>query len=353
MEGDFMAFKTKKHNDDENDLEKDFFDEQVIDEYISRTEKKKIIGFVLPDVEEKKDEIEQQDNEGNEFVESQLENMCRTQNENGTEMEALTLESVTKIINEMGNDLGAKIDGLDNKINLMSENSEEDNAENSANIQELVKDLIDKVEIVAKNQDRNDKQITQTLRENANFQIQVRQGMQKELEDYKKVDRKEVFVPVLRDLAMTYVGYKSSVLQKFDEILNGEQDEIINKVAKLQQLVDTIFDELQEVLEDNGAEIVNSKIGDARKARQCKIMRKIPTGDKDLHNTVARSTRDGVILGRQVLCNEYVDVYVYDETLEKSENEFITVDKMNSECGDEKLRNDENDLLNKEQESVE
>lgn len=338
-----MAFKTKKHHEDE----KDFFDGQVIDEYTSRTEEKMIVDFALPDVEEKLDEIEQRYDEDNEIVESQLENMDSSQNENGTEKEALNLESFTKIISEMGNDLGSKIDGLDNKITLLSEDSEEDNAENGTSIQELVKELIDKVEIVAKNQDRNDKQIAQTLRENANFQIQVRQGMQKELEDYKKVERKEVFVPVLRDLAMTYVGYKSSVSQKLDEILNAEQDDIVNNVVQLQQLVGAMFDELQEVLEDNGAEIVNSKIGDARKARQCKIMRKIPTGDKCLHDTIARSTRDGVILGRQVLCNEYVDVYVYDEALEKSEDEFINVDKLNAVCSDEE------DSSNKEQESVE
>ncbi|MCD7825670.1 MAG: hypothetical protein LUH14_06910 [Clostridiaceae bacterium] len=206
-----------------------------------------------------------------------------------------------------------------------------------ANMEQVLKELVEKIEVVAKNQDRNDRQIAQTLRENANFQIQVRQGMQKELEDYKKIERKEVFVPVLRELAMTYVGYKSSLTQKIDELLAGadsDKKDLTAQIGQLQQIADAMFDELQEILEDNGAEIVNSSPGELRKARQCKIMRKIPTGDQNLHNTIARSTRDGVVLGRQVLCNEYVDVYVYDKTMgERRETGLGTAEDKNQETG--------------------
>ncbi|GEM_PF-5759941 len=323
-----MAFKAKKHHDDENDVSKEMYDEQSVGEKSSCVEKEVITDLVLPDILEKNDEIEQELDAESERANQQLESLDESVVNFVKEKEFTVFEDIKELINDKNNDLSLKIDELDTKIGILLENRKQGEIELDANIEKVITELIDKVEIVTKNQDRNDKQITKTLRENANFQIQVRQGMQKELDDYKKVEKKEVFVPVLRDLAMTYVGYKASISSKIDEMLNGEQDEmeeLLKKIGQLQQLVDTMFDELQEILEDNGAEIVNSTPGEVRKARQCKIMRKIPTGNPSLHDTIARSTRDGVILGRQVLCNEYVDIYIYDKTVKESDVENFEI----------------------------
>ena len=103
------------------------------------------------------------------------------------------------------------------------------------------------LQAVAEKQDRNDRQIAQTLRENANFQIQVRQGMQHDLDELKA--------------------------------------------------------------QSNGCLLYTS----------CKVVKKIPTGDKKLHNTVANSRKPGVVRGRTVLYPEFVDVYVYDSALEPIE----------------------------------
>lgn len=78
----------------------------------------------------------------------------------------------------------------------------------------------------------------------------------------------------------------------------------------------SLFEQLEDILRDYGAEIYRSEIGSSRKTRVCKIIGKVATDQKEKHNTIALSRRPGVIRNRNVLSPEFVDVYVYDPNLE-------------------------------------
>lgn len=221
-----------------------------------------------------------------------------------------------------------KLEIIEAKVDAICQLSEKDSCESH------IPELIEQIGMVAKNQDRNDRQITQSLRENANFQIQVRQGMQKELDEYKRNESKEVFAPILEALATVYIEYQTVFNKKMKPVLNidkttnleNDLEKKENVAPESQDLIEvrknleSMFEDIREILEDNGAEIVKSEVGEKRKPRLCKIIHKISTAQEEKHNTIAKSIRDGVVLGRQILCNEYVDVYIYDKGLLKNEN---------------------------------
>jgi hypothetical protein len=157
--------------------------------------------------------------------------------------------------------------------------------------------------LIGTKQDRNDRQIAQTLRENANFQIQVRQGMQKDIEELREQQNGEHFNPILKMISQVYAEYQIV----FED--SGLSD-------KTKKNLKSLFSELEEILEEYEAEVVVSEEGSERKPRVSKIIEKVATGEKEKHNTIARSRKPGVIKGKMVLYPEFVDVYVYDESLD-------------------------------------
>lgn len=173
--------------------------------------------------------------------------------------------------------------------------SEVDLAVKIAKMEELIAAVTEK-------QDRNDRQLAQTLRENANFQIQVRQGMQKDIDALKEQQSGEQFNPILKEIASMYVEYQRLL-----------EDESISDLSR--KNLKALFEQLEDLLTDYEAEIIRSEIGSARQTRSTKIIGKVPTAEKDKHNTIAMSRKPGVIRGRTVLYPEFVDVFVYDPTI--------------------------------------
>ena len=168
---------------------------------------------------------------------------------------------------------------------------------------ELLTELIDK-------QDKSSRQLTQVLRENVNFQNQVRQGMQNELVQLKEQQRGEQFTPLLKEISAVCVEYRN--------LLNEET--ISDNVKRTLQL---LFDQLEDILADYGAELSTSQIGEVRKPLLTKIINTIATDDANKHNTIAKSRRPGVVRNGHPLYREYVDVYVYDASL-SAKSEFLT-----------------------------
>ena len=82
----------------------------------------------------------------------------------------------------------------------------------------------------------------------------------------------------------------------------------------------SLFEQLKDLLADYDAEVIRSEVGSARQTRLCKIINKIPTSDSEKHNTIALSRKPGVMRGRTVLYQEFVDVYVYDPDLAAEES---------------------------------
>lgn len=167
--------------------------------------------------------------------------------------------------------------------------------------------LVEMINEILEQQDKNSRLLNQVLRENINFQNQVRQGMYNELEDLKKQQRGEQFTPILKSIAAICVEYRT--------LLN---DETISENSR--RSLQLLFDELEDILGDYGAEIFSSNAGDPRRPLLTKIINTISTGDRDQHNTIAKSRRAGVVRNGRPLYREFVDVYVFDG--DKSASEF-------------------------------
>ena len=172
-----------------------------------------------------------------------------------------------------------------------------------SHLTELIGELIDK-------QDKNSRQLTQVLRENINFQNQVRQGMQNELIQLKEQQRGEQFTPLLKEIAAVCVEYRN--------LLNEES--ISDNVKRTLQL---LFDQLEDILADYDAELSVSQVGEVRKPLLTKIINTIATDDEKKHNTIVKSRRPGVVRNGHPLYREYVDVYVYDPSL-SAKSEMLT-----------------------------
>ena len=175
-------------------------------------------------------------------------------------------------------------------------------------ISELIAELIDK-------QERNNRQLTQVLRENVNFQNQVRQGMQNELVMLKEQQRGEQFTPLLKEIAAVCVEYRNLL----------SEESISDNVKRTLQL---LFDQLEDILADYDAELSVSQIGEVRKPILTKVINTIATDDEKKHNTIAKSRRPGVVRNGHPLYREYVDVYVYDPSL-SAKSEMLTSTPIN------------------------
>ena len=191
----------------------------------------------------------------------------------------------------------------------MDENTEfnaEEVAQNSTpdlSAEEMLKDVYEE-------QKKISRRLIQVLRENVNFQNQVRGGMQEELEIFREQQRGEQFTPILKAIAAVCVEYRTLL----------DDESIIGRSRRKLQL---LFDELEDILADYDAEVFSSMKGEPRRALLTKVINTVATANPELHNKVARSRRPGVIRNGRPLYREYVDVYVFDAALvNKSTSEF-------------------------------
>ena len=181
--------------------------------------------------------------------------------------------------------------------------SQTDNITNYDAAQVDLNKVVEMLNEIFESQDKNSRLLNQVLRENVNFQNQVRQGMYNEIEEMKKQQRGEQFTPILKSLAAICVEYRT--------ILND--DTISQNTRRTLQLM---FEEMEDILADYGAEIFNSKVGEPRRPLLTKIINTISTNNKENHNTIAKSRRAGVVRNGRPLYREYVDVYIFDPTFE-------------------------------------
>ena len=160
-------------------------------------------------------------------------------------------------------------------------------------------------------QQKISRRLMQVLRENINFQNQVRGGMQEELEVFREQQRGEQFTPILKAIAAVCVEYRALL----------DDESIMGRSRRKLQL---LFEELEDILADYDAEVFTSYKGEPRRALLTKVINTLATANPDLHNKVAKSRRPGVVRNGRPLYREYVDVYVYDATLvTKSKSEFV------------------------------
>lgn len=170
--------------------------------------------------------------------------------------------------------------------------------------------LTETIEQILELQQKNSRQLVQSLRENVNFQNQVRLGMQRELDILKEQQRGEQFTPILKAVAAVCVEYR--------KILS---DETIPR--RLRRTLKLMFDELEDILAEYDAEVFTSAVGEARRPLLTKIVNTVATGNKNLHNTIVQSRRPGVIRNGRPLYREFVDVYVYDSNAGGRKSESV------------------------------
>lgn len=184
------------------------------------------------------------------------------------------------------------------------------NIDSASETESVGSQLLALLQTILDKQEKNDRQLAQSLRDNANFQIQVRQGMQRDLDKLKEQLTGEQFNPILKEIASTYVEYQSLL-----------DDESISERSR--KNLYSLFEQLEDILSDYGADVCRSEIGAVRQTKTCKIIEKIPTGQQEKHNTVASSRKPGVVRDRVVLYPEFVDVYVYDPFLAEGPDDTI------------------------------
>ncbi len=192
----------------------------------------------------------------------------------------------------------------------------EDTTEFNAETVEETKPLeLGGLEILREVRDEQQKitrRLMQVLRENVNFQNQVRGGMQEELEIFREQQRGEQFTPILKSIAAVCVEYRSLL----------DDESIMGRSRRKLQL---LFDELEDILADYDAEVFTSAKGEPRRALLTKIINTVATANPELHNKVAKSRRAGVVRNGRPLYREYVDVYVFDAALVNvSKSEFAS-----------------------------
>ena len=192
------------------------------------------------------------------------------------------------------------------------EDKTEFNAETAEDSTPLDLNVAEMIHTILEEQQKISRRLMQVLRENINFQNQVRGGMQEELEIFREQQRGEQFTPILKAIAAVCVEYRSLL----------DDESIMGRSRRKLQL---LFDELEDILADYDAEVFQSNRGEQRRAPLTKIINTVATANPELHNKVAKSRRAGVIRNGRPLYREYVDVYVYDASLvNKSKSEFAS-----------------------------
>ena len=192
------------------------------------------------------------------------------------------------------------------------EDTTEFNAETVEETKPLELGGLEMLREVRDEQQKITRRLMQVLRENVNFQNQVRGGMQEELEIFREQQRGEQFTPILKSIAAVCVEYRSLL----------DDESIMGRSRRKLQL---LFDELEDILADYDAEVFTSAKGEPRRALLTKIINTVATANPELHNKVARSRRAGVVRNGRPLYREYVDVYVFDASLVNvSKSEFAS-----------------------------
>ncbi len=213
------------------------------------------------------------------------------------------IKALSEEVGKLRNDDRAlcEIEKIQQQLSEISEKLKAD--EQPAEKQDPAEELSALVRQMMQKQESNERKLAQALRENANFQIQVRSGMQHDLDDLKKRVSGEQLIPILKEISEMYVDY----------IFLTECDLTAEEMKKN---LSYMFSQLEDLFEENGASVLVSSEGSPRKNYCCRVVEKIPTADPDKHNTVARSRKPGIIRDKTVLQPEYADIYVYDPSLE-------------------------------------
>ena len=125
-------------------------------------------------------------------------------------------------------------------------------------------------------------------------------GMQVDLDTYRERERGFIYDGLLAELASLYSD-NCHLLELASEGVD----------PKLEQQLGYLFESISGMLERFEVTMMRSKVGEKRNNRHCQVLRRIPTTDENLHDTVVTSYNIGFYIDNRTLVKEKVDIYVY------------------------------------------
>lgn len=129
-------------------------------------------------------------------------------------------------------------------------------------------------------------------------------ALQGEVDRYHAIEKGQIYDGLLTSIARLY--------SENIDLLDVELEDRIHKRIKY------MFMDMLEILDSYGVQKQESKEGDKRNTRYCKIVNKIATDNPDMNDTVSRSVNVGFFVDNRPLVKEDVDVYLYDASIEKN-----------------------------------
>ena len=129
-------------------------------------------------------------------------------------------------------------------------------------------------------------------------------ALQGEVDRYHAIEKGQIYDGLLTSIARLY--------SENIDLLDMELEDRIHKRMKY------MFMDMLEILDSYGVQKQESKEGDKRNTRYCKIVNKIATDNPEMNDTVSRSVNVGFFVDNRPLVKEDVDVYLYDASIEKN-----------------------------------
>ena len=232
------------------------------------------------------------------------------------------LRRLSNQINQSLQELSEKVNKIDVDVNKANDNISSESEKRSDRLSKTLEDVVQK-------QTSNDRMLAQALKENASFQSQVRMGMKKELDQFKEQESGKQYDPILGQIASIYVEYGKLLLP--DEA----------GTEKSNSNIESLFESLEEILDDYNAEIIRTSSGSPCPSRHVKIVEKIPTADESMHRIVVASRNPGVVREKSTLYPERVDVYVYDPNYVPEEKPYAETELKTEKIADNKVEPEE------------
>ncbi|MCD7840690.1 MAG: hypothetical protein LUG46_08710 [Erysipelotrichaceae bacterium] len=204
------------------------------------------------------------------------------------------------------------LDKLDTIIDLLKNNQpKNDESEENDN---------NSIDEISKNQERNRGLLVQYIKQNAEFQQQVRTDMNKENETLKKELLGERLDPLLKGIAEIYG-------ENYRLLTEGMCEDV-----KYQKQVSYMFESIQELLEEYDCRFITSTPGEERSPKYTKIKNPmVLTDDESLHRKVIQSFNPCIAKGNKVLLHEHVSIYKYDEQYAKEQAELKALEEAKKE----------------------
>ena len=244
--------------------------------------------------------------------------------------EPIECEPVTDIIEDNDNIANALVRSDEESLPLETQTSGTTLSEDIMSSLETLTNKVNELDVLKANQNLitgnitniNDStsKIAKEIRDlhrlyHGEFTTQI-QSMEDELERFRKIEKGRVFDEILADLANLYS--------------KNEDIQTLTQVELVQKRLQVMFSQILQILENYDVYMLKSQPGDKRNNRHCIVLEKIPTENKEQHDTILKSRNTGFFKESRTIVKEMVDVFIYKENKEVSKEAPVENKENNS-----------------------